>query len=131
MAEIKVASTSTEAVSHAVLPVEVEPSSVNTDTMTNETEVVPSAPCSSVTPAASTSQMCTQVSSERDDMTSMLLNTLVTTNISQAAANRILEIFRAKLPQLPTTVRSVLRMCGSCESRLLGEGMYCYISLKK
>ncbi|CAH8821342.1 unnamed protein product, partial [Trichobilharzia szidati] len=122
---------STEAVTHAVPPVEVESSSVNTDTMTIETEVVPSPPCSSLTPAASTSQMCPQVSSERDEITSMLLNIMVTANISQAAANRILEVFRAKLPQLPTSVRSVLRMCGSCESRLLGEGMYCHIGLQK
>ncbi|CAH8847491.1 unnamed protein product [Trichobilharzia szidati] len=104
---------STEAVTHAVPPVEVESSSVNTDTMTIETEVVPSPPCSSLTPAASTSQMCPQVSSERDEITSKLLNIMVTANISQAAANRILEVFRAKLPQLPTGVRSVLRMCGS------------------
>uniref|UniRef100_A0AA85JDH9 Uncharacterized protein n=1 Tax=Trichobilharzia regenti TaxID=157069 RepID=A0AA85JDH9_TRIRE len=119
------------AVTHAVLPVEVEPSLGNTDTMTIETEVVPSPPCSSLTPTASTSQMCPHVSSERDEMTSMLLSIIVTTNISQADGNRILEYFRAKLPQLPTTLRSVLRMCGSCESRLLGDGMYRHIGLKK
>ncbi|CAH8864997.1 unnamed protein product, partial [Trichobilharzia szidati] len=44
------ASMSTEAVTPAVLPVEVESSSVNTDTMTVETEVVSSPPCSSLTP---------------------------------------------------------------------------------
>nr|CAH8866656.1 unnamed protein product [Trichobilharzia regenti] len=73
MAEINAASTSTEAVSHAVFPVEVEPSSVNTDSMNNEIEVVPSTPCTSVTPCASTSEICTQVSSERDELTNMLL----------------------------------------------------------
>nr|CAH8862236.1 unnamed protein product [Trichobilharzia regenti] len=99
--------------------------------MTNYMEVVPSTPCTSVTPRASTSEMCTKVSSERNELTSLLLNILVTTNISQADANRILEIFRVKLSQLPTTVRSVLIMCDSCKSRLLGEGMYCHIGLKR
>uniref|UniRef100_A0AA85J583 DUF4806 domain-containing protein n=1 Tax=Trichobilharzia regenti TaxID=157069 RepID=A0AA85J583_TRIRE len=47
MAEFKAASTSTEA---TVLPADVEPSSVNIDTITMETEVVPSSLCSSQTP---------------------------------------------------------------------------------
>ncbi|CAH8834268.1 unnamed protein product [Trichobilharzia szidati] len=117
LTEISVTPTLPEAVTPAVLPVNVEPSSVNTDSMTIETEVVPSPPCRSLTPAASTSKMCPKVSFGRDEIIT--------------GCKIIMQIFHERWPQLPTTMRGILRMCDSRVSRLVGDGINCHIGLLK
>ncbi|CAH8473560.1 unnamed protein product [Schistosoma guineensis] len=49
---------------------------------------------------------------------------------SAQKADQILDIFRARYPELPTSVRSVLRRCNDVEPKILDSGTYYHLGLK-
>ncbi|CAH8613955.1 unnamed protein product [Schistosoma intercalatum] len=60
--------------------------------------------------------------SVKDELDKMVIEMMKGGYISIKKADQILDIFRARYPELPTSVRSVLRRCNDVEPKILDSG---------
>ncbi|CAH8563216.1 unnamed protein product [Schistosoma curassoni] len=68
--------------------------------------------------------------SVKDELDKMVIEMMKGGYISIKKADQILDIFRARYPELPTSVRSVLRRCNDVEPKILDSGTYYHLGLK-
>ncbi|CAH8480376.1 unnamed protein product [Schistosoma haematobium] len=68
--------------------------------------------------------------SVKDELDKVVIEMMKGGYISIKKADQILDIFRARYPELPTSVRSVLRRCNDVEHKILDSGTYYHLGLK-
>ncbi|CAH8610583.1 unnamed protein product [Schistosoma guineensis] len=66
----------------------------------------------------------------REQLDSIVIEMMKGDYISIKKADQILDLLRARYPELPTSVRSVLRRCNDVEPKTLESGTYYHLGLK-
>ncbi|CAH8292682.1 unnamed protein product [Schistosoma rodhaini] len=73
---------------------------------------------------------CQKPLSRKEKINRILMHLMTSTYLSIRDADRVLNEFRLIVPDLPTSIRSILRTCTSVQPKSISSGVYYHLGLK-